>query len=516
MAFQPAAHAGPAVNDPAYAIDGEAWQRRVSQRPLTHDEQRELVSSLRRTEHHAVQGNAEHAALEQTHQTTQRERLAAVQASIRMLPHYTRYSTTRRTILPNEDPVRAHLIAEFLRTRTAHRGRVRGSLHCQVPKFAVQRVERLYNPRSQEAYIAELQDVRGLCGPRGATPIVPAIDALQVRTDEELMLNEHMLYHGLPSDKFEKCFQQGLDPRYGGSHGGRMFGYGTYLASNSSKSDLYTGTQPANGERVVLVVRANLGEPYYEKLETEQRRREIQSWRMPPTRSDERGPLHSIVAVTRQNGGSVEHPEYIVFERRQCLPQYAIWYKHEEECFCSHCVESKILVHHPFANSSFTIRARYSAYTIQTQPRCISTFQEVMAAIRLKIQLRIPLFELLHEDQVINGVVGPLNIEGYGLELTIRLLPARAQPVQPDSMPQTTIRVQLRCEVQGAAVDIPILVPGAGAVYHLEQMTMANTGVRPAQQVLIVAGNILRDPQVSLQAAGVVDGSVLIFRVSRA
>ena len=139
--------------------------------------------------------------------------------------------------------------------------------------------------------------------------------------------------------------------------------------------------------------------------------------------------------------------------------------------------------------------------------------------------MRIPLFELLNGDQVLNGVVGPLNIEGYGLELTLRLLTGRAQPpVQPDTMPladhrylpwvgQPTIRVQLRCDEQ---LDIPILVPGAGAVYHLQQMTMANTGVRPAQQHLIVAGNLLRDPQVSLQAAGVVEGTVLHFRVNHA
>ena len=88
-------------------------------------------------------------------------------------------------------------------------------------------------------------------------------------------------------------------------------------------------------------------------------------------RPDGRGPLHSIVAVTRQDGGAVEHPEYIVFERRQCLPQYAIWYKHETECFCTHCVESKILVHHPFANSSFTIPAQYSLNVGNYRPICI-------------------------------------------------------------------------------------------------------------------------------------------------
>ena len=51
----------------------------------------------------------------------------------------------------------------------------------QVPKFDVRRVQKISNPRAQEAYMAELQDTAGLCEGR-----VTALDmdALKVRSDQ--------------------------------------------------------------------------------------------------------------------------------------------------------------------------------------------------------------------------------------------------------------------------------------------------------------------------------------------
>jgi hypothetical protein len=55
----------------------------------------------------------------------------------------------------------------------------------------------------------------------------------------------------------------------------------------------------------VLVVRVCLGEPHHEKTDIARR----EQWLKPPERSDERGPLSSLVAVTQTAGGCVEHPE---------------------------------------------------------------------------------------------------------------------------------------------------------------------------------------------------------------
>ena len=84
-----------------------------------------------------------------------------------------------------------------------------------------------------------------------------------------------------------------------------------------------------------MLVRACLGEPQYTK-------EAMASARKPNERPDGRGAYNSIVARTMQEGGCVEHPEYIVFDKAQALPEYAIWYKHRSECWCTHCVNKSL------------------------------------------------------------------------------------------------------------------------------------------------------------------------------
>ena len=106
-----------------------------------------------------------------------------------------------------------------------------------------------------------------------------------------------------------------------------MFGVGTYLATNSSKSDIYTEPNAA-GERCILVVRACLGKPYRAK---EYNRQLLK----PPDRPDGRGPFSSVMGLTKDQEGVLEHPEFVIYDRWQSLPQYAIWYKHESACKCT-------------------------------------------------------------------------------------------------------------------------------------------------------------------------------------
>ena len=122
---------------------------------------------------------------------------------------------------------------------------------------------------------------------------------------------------------------QGLDPRYAGENAGKLFGSGSYFAANSSKSDIYT-TPNAAGERCILITRVCLGEA---SIAT----RPCREATRPPEREDGRGPLNSIVAATTSEGGCVEYPEFIVFKEAQALPEYAVWYRHEAGCICTHC-----------------------------------------------------------------------------------------------------------------------------------------------------------------------------------
>ena len=127
------------------------------------------------------------------------------------------------------------------------------------------RIEQIYTPRLQESYLAELQNIAGLCNKKVTrlelkSPVVP------VQSFPSLALNEFLLYHGAPSDKIQRIVEQGLDPRNARLSFGALFGSGSYFAAHSSKSDIYTKPNNA-GERCILVARVCLGEPHFEKTD---------------------------------------------------------------------------------------------------------------------------------------------------------------------------------------------------------------------------------------------------------
>ena len=115
------------------------------------------------------------------------------------------------------------------------------------------RIERILTQRLQQKYLAELADTAGAINRQPSDRLV-GIDALRVQSCDGVDANEFLLYHGAPSEIIEQLRLSGLDPRRGGENFGKMFGVGTYLATNSSKSDIYTKPNAA-GERCVLVVR---------------------------------------------------------------------------------------------------------------------------------------------------------------------------------------------------------------------------------------------------------------------
>lgn len=253
---------------------------------------------------------------------------AAAWATIESLPNYCTYSSMQTELVSSRDPTYALLAAELQRTATQHSWSTTGPLQ-QAPQMEVVRIERILNRRLQDSYLAELQNTIGLCRKLPADKMND-VQARRVQTYAGLPMNEFFLYHGADSSKIERLQRSGLDPRYAGTNRGKMFGVGTYLASNSSKSDLYTKPNAA-GERCILLVRATLGEPA--RLTSPQ-----PNLLMPPERPDKRGPLSSVVGMTTAEGGRLQHREYIVYHTAHTLPQFAIWYKHAQGCGCTNCV----------------------------------------------------------------------------------------------------------------------------------------------------------------------------------
>ena len=80
----------------------------------------------------------------------------------------------------------------------------------------------------------------------------------------------------------------------------------------------------------MFVIRACLGEVHETRVAMNTAKR-------PPERTDNRGPLDSVRAMTLSDGGVVEHPEFIVYKDGQVVPEYLITYKHKAGCKCTHC-----------------------------------------------------------------------------------------------------------------------------------------------------------------------------------
>jgi hypothetical protein len=107
-------------------------------------------------------------------------------SAIQRLPHYSRYNTTRSVELDVDNPTRWLLVSEFQRTIVQHR-RKHTLPHCPAPELEVDSVEQLFIPRLQDKYIAEVNDLAGLCE-RKVAPV--QVDALPVQTFEGLPLSE--------------------------------------------------------------------------------------------------------------------------------------------------------------------------------------------------------------------------------------------------------------------------------------------------------------------------------------
>ena len=162
-----------------------------------------------------------------------------MRALLSRLPHYSQYSQARQEPLRPNDPVYAHLEQGFVQRVTRHRGPKQGDPHREGPKLKVVRIEQIFSKRLQDKYLAAVQDEIGLCGSKLAS-LQETIEAIPVHSFEGTNMNEFLLYHGAPTGLIPRLVLQGLDPRNAGTHFGKLFGAGTYLASHSSKSDIYT------------------------------------------------------------------------------------------------------------------------------------------------------------------------------------------------------------------------------------------------------------------------------------
>ena len=226
----------------------------------------------------------------------------------------------------------------FTSSMTRHRLSLKSDRWGTPPRVVVSRIMEVKNPPKQRLYEAARQDVLQR-NPQGCSPI-PGIEAISCGSS----LNEHLLLHGCRLPACDRIAKQGLDPQRGGESVGFMFGKGTYFAQNASKSDMYTTCsrchdRPAkkcqhwDGERCIVVARVLLGECMMvtqEKLSS--------NIRAPERPDGTDGELYdSLAAQTKENGGRVDHMEFVIFKEHMALVQYLVYYYHDWNCWCHNC-----------------------------------------------------------------------------------------------------------------------------------------------------------------------------------
>ncbi|CAE7765672.1 Tnks [Symbiodinium sp. CCMP2456] len=237
---------------------------------------------------------------------------------------------------------RSAIYAVLMRSMASHRKEIKSLEWCPPPEVVVTRFVEVKNPVRQGLYEAGLHEVLQR-NPNGCSPI-PDITALSCHCAQfgSMDLNEFLLFHGCPLHTCEQIASRGFDPQRGGEVVGAMFGRGTYFAQNASKSDFYTTCSECSGdaahgdcshphgERCLVLARVLLGQSL--PVTTEK----LKGITRAPERQDGE-PYDSITALTREHGGRVDHMEFVIFKEQMALPQYLIYYRHAEDCWCHNC-----------------------------------------------------------------------------------------------------------------------------------------------------------------------------------
>ena len=247
-----------------------------------------------------------------------------------------------RRRLEQDDPKFAALRDCFLQSMTSHRLHYKSDHFCQVPDVEITNIDEVVHPTKQKAYDAARSGEVLQRNPHGCS-VIQGIKAFKCAAEAGCLdFNEYLLFHGCPWHRVDEIARRGIDPQRGGEAVGSMFGRGAYFAQNASKSNLYTncsecqrsatfqGCRHAEGERCVIAVRVILGET---KMATTEDYSQI--IRAPDRISGE--PFESISAVTKENGGKVDHMEFVIFDRQLALVRYLIFYRHKRQCCCHNC-----------------------------------------------------------------------------------------------------------------------------------------------------------------------------------
>eukprot|EP00811_Abedinium_folium_P032687 NODE_5712_length_1742_cov_4.835294.p1 GENE.NODE_5712_length_1742_cov_4.835294~~NODE_5712_length_1742_cov_4.835294.p1 ORF type:complete len:407 (-),score=98.74 NODE_5712_length_1742_cov_4.835294:300-1520(-) len=212
-------------------------------------------------------------------------------------------------------------------------------------RVEVHRVWRVENKILWKSYANQRAEIFERNGRSRQTEVPQCIVIEEGRLNDAT--NEVYLWHGLSSRNLESIAYNGLDERY--AFLGGMYGVGSYLTHQWCKALQYarTGTCSIHrkkcwgkyrcecrGEKVILLCRALLGEPYMVKHTDNLKKK-----RIPPVRDETRQvPYDSHIAQPNNIGGQI-HSEYVLFDRKSVYPEFIVSFSCKE-AGCSHGSEA--------------------------------------------------------------------------------------------------------------------------------------------------------------------------------
>ena len=240
-----------------------------------------------------------------------------------------------------EDGLFLAMSAMFQASMVRHRLNHQSDQWCEPPNVVVTRILQVVSGRKVDEY---QQARRYRCAEDSHCSPIDGMTAVKCEVEHGWRdLNEYLLFHGTSYTKSNVIAHEGLDAQRGGESVGAMFGRGVYFAQNASKSDFYTTCKDcttdscrdcthAEGERCILVTRVLLGE----SLIVKHTDRTVQNWIRAPDKPTG-GPYDSITAASKDDGGAVDHMEFVVFKDPRMLVQFQVFYRHVADCSCHSC-----------------------------------------------------------------------------------------------------------------------------------------------------------------------------------
>merc|ERR1719230_992441 len=156
---------------------------------------------------------------------------------------------------------------------------------------------------------------------RGSTVFKPKtldVPGIGAKLNDRVAEGEALLFHGTNPSSGMSILKNGFALNHSGKSTGTMFGYGIYLAECVSKSDEYArddngGTYP--GLMAMLMCRSLVGNPYV-----------VQDAGDYIADAKSQG-LDCVIGDRESKVGT--YREFIFFDERQVLPEYAVIYKRQ-------------------------------------------------------------------------------------------------------------------------------------------------------------------------------------------